>query len=188
MDLKTQLNEALADAVSELFTSILSLVPAVEELTGSQDDNSSKEIASIVGFAGVLEGSITLLFSKAMACKIVSKMLGMELNEMSQDVRDGVGEVANILVGGLKSRVAPMGYQFEISIPSVIEAANPLNIVQLKETELIKLKVGCPEVAFLVDLSYMVKKTELGAKIEPKPEDKAKVKNAEDVLKNIMKQ
>ena len=53
MELKTQLSEALTDAISELSTTIFSLVPIVEDYEEGKSQIEKKEVISLIGMASV---------------------------------------------------------------------------------------------------------------------------------------
>ncbi len=170
MDIKEKIVEAITDAVSETFSSVLSLVPIVSEEKDAAEYGS--EIIATIAFVGKLEGSIALIFSKKSACAAISKMLGAEFSEVSQDVLDGCGELANILAGGIKNRMYSSGYSYDISIPTVIEGSDPLKVAKLGDVERVELYVNCQELCFSIVFYYLVRaKSEHSAHPGQKPAD-----------------
>ena len=156
MELKESLVKELNDALVEICSSVISVVPIVSEKEFQHGAVDSKVLVASIGMAGKLEGSLVLIFNNIVACKVVSKMLSMELADLCQDVMDGIGEVANILAGGLKTRMSPIGYAFDISIPTVIQGTEPLNVVRLGKTDVIALHVEFEEYSFDTILSYSI--------------------------------
>lgn len=77
-------------------------------------------ISSVVGFTGRLSGMLSLHFSSGMACKMASALLGMPVTQADENVRDAVGELSNMLAGGLKKQLSDTDNMFKISIPTVI--------------------------------------------------------------------
>ena len=47
-------------------------------------------------------------------------MLGMEIDAASDDMKDAVGEMLNIIVGAAKTKYSPGNDTFKISIPTTI--------------------------------------------------------------------
>lgn len=102
---------------------------------GAPDPTHPDGMICSIGFTGTLEGAISISLSNQGACKIVSKMLAMEITEVSSDVTDGVGEVLNIIAGGVKKRLAAAGHDFEISVPTVIKGQDLHLAVSEDKTE-----------------------------------------------------
>lgn len=79
-------------------------------------------IVAMVGIAGAVSGNVCIRISNALSCRLASTLLMMECAEVDADVLDAVAELANMVVGGLKTdledRFGPMG----LSLPTVISA------------------------------------------------------------------
>ncbi len=84
------------------------------------DVTSCMDITGILGFSGGRRGSVLLTFKEETALKAVGGMLGMEFKEIDYYVRDGVGELVNMIAGGAKAKLQPKGLDFELSIPNTI--------------------------------------------------------------------
>ncbi len=84
------------------------------------DITNCMDITGILGFSGDRKGSLLLAFTEEIALATVGGMLGMEFSEMDSDVRDGVGELVNMIAGGAKTRLQLKGIDFELSIPNTI--------------------------------------------------------------------
>ncbi len=79
------------------------------------------DYTGIIGFSGAATGALGVHFPKSMAAAIASAMLGTPIEETSQEVRDTVGELTNMIAGGLRNELSQFGIEFEISIPTVVE-------------------------------------------------------------------
>ena len=82
------------------------------------------DITGVLGFSGGKQGSILVTFPERMALSAVGGMLGMEFTEVDGDVRDGVGEIVNMIAGSAKTRLQNRGINFELSIPNTVVGAN----------------------------------------------------------------
>jgi chemotaxis protein CheX len=51
-------------------------------------------------------------------------MGGEEVSEITDEVKDAVGEIANMIAGGAKSALAQKGFTFRIAIPSIVVGKN----------------------------------------------------------------
>ena len=63
-----------------------------------------REVTAIIGFTGELIGSMLISMSEESAKKSISQFMGFEINEINDDVLDGVEEIVNIISGVAASR------------------------------------------------------------------------------------
>ena len=78
-------------------------------------------ISGIIGLSGKAVGTVVLSLSEGVALKAAAALLMMEVTEINDDVIDAVGELANMVAGGAKSKLDE--YELSISLPSVITGA-----------------------------------------------------------------
>ncbi|NOZ84558.1 MAG: hypothetical protein GXP60_07135 [Epsilonproteobacteria bacterium] len=79
------------------------------------------EISGIMGLTGDAAGSIAISFSYDLAKKVISVILDMEVAELEEnDVKDGIGEILNMIAGQTKAILADTKYRFKLSIPAVV--------------------------------------------------------------------
>jgi chemotaxis protein CheX len=83
------------------------------------------DLTVMVGLSGQLRGVLSLHCTAESACLWVSRMLGVEHAEFSQHVRDGIGEIANMMVGSFKRKLPPgVDDNCMISTPTVISGSD----------------------------------------------------------------
>lgn len=115
-------SEYLVSSVKECFSVTLGV-----ELSESDDlkqPNPENCLICSIGFTGKLEGSVAVIIVDKVACLIVGKMLGMEFSVIDADVKDGFGEMGNMIAGGLKNRLSQSGETCNISVPTTIIGKN----------------------------------------------------------------
>jgi len=79
------------------------------------------EISGIMGLTGDAAGSIAISFSYDLAKKVISIILDMDVAELEEnDVKDGIGEILNMIAGQTKAILADTKYRFKLSIPAVV--------------------------------------------------------------------
>lgn len=83
-----------------------------------KDPETLSEVSGLIGLAGETAGAVVLSFSRDTAIKLVSKMVGQEINVFGPEVADGVGELINIIAGNAKKDLTE--FRIEISLPGVI--------------------------------------------------------------------
>lgn len=163
MPLKEDLDKALVDSVKDAFTTMLSVALTDRP---QPDVPSTAELICTIGLAGKMEGSVTVSLPNASACAIVSKMLGTEMTEVSQDVCDGMGELANVIAGGIKMRTVALNCPFEVSIPTVVQGQQMrLNIAD--DLERVIRHFECDGITF--DVEFIFKLASSVASAGPKP-------------------
>lgn len=77
-------------------------------------------ITGMVGFAGIYSGVISIHCPVDLALKVTSNMLGIDCDEVNDDLNDAIGEIANMLGGSVKQVLSKGGLDVKLSIPTVI--------------------------------------------------------------------
>ena len=79
------------------------------------------DITGIIGCHGDTSGFITINMSGFIARQLVGGFLGDQFEEMCPQVVDGIGELANLVAGGIKKGMVSTEWGFgNVTIPSVI--------------------------------------------------------------------
>ncbi len=98
-----------------------SLKSELNEIRDGVTKDRDVYLSAIIGLIGEVQGTITLSFKKDLALKIASAMLMEEKTEVDYDVRDAIGEVANLVVGQARNKIVESGYESKITPPTIIE-------------------------------------------------------------------
>ena len=77
-------------------------------------------ITSMIGLGGGLKGLLAVHCPSSVAKKITSGFLGMDVEEIDDDVKDAIGEIANMVAGNLKISFAAIDVNIELAIPTSI--------------------------------------------------------------------
>lgn len=127
----------LDDSVKEVFQLMLD-VNCRREAEGASIVASSEleSVTAVVGFGGLLSGACLFRCGARVAMKIAAHMTRMEFLEMDDTVKDGIGEICNMLAGAWKSRVPGLAANCGLSIPAVITGCNYKLHVQAPEFRL----------------------------------------------------
>ena len=78
------------------------------------------DVSGVIGMTGETRGTISISFSEASILPIVSNMLGEEMKEMNEEIKDAVGEVTNMISGQARKRLDEQGRSLSAAIPTVI--------------------------------------------------------------------
>jgi chemotaxis protein CheX len=110
----------IIEATKEVFSTMM--VMEVEDQYPMQEpvNEFHCSITGMVGLAGSYTGILSIHCPQHLALKITSNMLGMEVEEVGEDVNDALGEIANMLGGHVKQVLSKGGSDLNLSIPTVI--------------------------------------------------------------------
>ncbi|GAG51499.1 unnamed protein product, partial [marine sediment metagenome] len=90
-----------------------------EEKKGSA--GSAYGLSGTVGLSGSATGGVVLSLPEDAACKIVSRLLCEQVDEVTPDVIDGVGELVNIIPARAKRTLARHGLpDLRCALPDVV--------------------------------------------------------------------
>ena len=95
-----------------------------------------ESVTAVVGFGGLLSGACVFRSGGTAAKKIAAHMTGMEFGEMDDTVKDGIGEICNMLAGAWKGKVPDLAANCGLSIPAVITGRDYNLHVQAPEFKL----------------------------------------------------
>src|SRR3569833_1235630 len=77
-------------------------------------------VTAVVGFGGILSGACILTCDDRAARLIAEKMTGMSFDAVDDVVKDGIGEICNMIAGGWKSKVPVLAANCGLALPAVI--------------------------------------------------------------------
>jgi CheY-specific phosphatase CheX len=110
----------ITNAVRDVFDTMLSMDVETVDVSTPPNYNGNRIVGSI-GFAGLVMGHLSLHIEEAFARRMTAAMLDMEVDEIdgNEEIHDVIGEMCNMICGGLKSRLCDEGLTCELSIPSI---------------------------------------------------------------------
>lgn len=97
---------------------------------------TDESVTSVVGFGGLLSGACVFRSSGPAAMKIAAAMTGMEFADIDDTVKDGIGEICNMLAGAWKGKVPELSANCGLSVPAVITGRDYNLHVQAPEFKL----------------------------------------------------
>ncbi len=117
-------NEILLDSAKEVFETMVFM-----DIEQSPDPVLRVEDEAILGsitFKGDLNGCLSICCNETCARMIGINMLGIEVNDpiSRADIFDAIGEVSNMVMGSLKTRIQKEMDNISVSIPTVINGRN----------------------------------------------------------------
>jgi chemotaxis protein CheX len=118
-------SERVCRAANEVFATMLAMeIVAGQPFIETEASPSSEGVVALIGLAGEWVGTASLSCSAPFACRIASQMLMINAESVDSEVLDAVAEVANMVIGNVKTELeqdlGPMG----MSIPTIIFGKN----------------------------------------------------------------
>jgi len=134
-DMIEDLDELVTSAVTDLFSTMLGMRMVLAPLE-PEVMNGEPHVAGAVGFIGRLTGVVYIYTTASFARHITGVLLGLTDAEVEGDemINDAMGEMANMLVGQMKSRLSDRGMPCVLTIPSVVRGSQ-LSIEAITSTE-----------------------------------------------------
>jgi chemotaxis protein CheX len=113
-----ELELGLERAVKEITTTMFNCESIIVPI--DQVDVIPPGLSAVVGFSGKISGFVAIHLSPTSACSLASSLLGMGFEEMDEIVADAMGEMVNMIAGGLKKYASRNEDLFKISVPSIV--------------------------------------------------------------------
>jgi chemotaxis protein CheX len=120
-------SEALLSGMAEVFETMMFM--SVEECNEMYEAIDGEALLSSITFKGSVEGCLGVSCNLNCAQTIARNMLGSEAGETvpEEEVVDAMGEVANMVLGAVKARLAESVGDIQVSIPTVVSGKQLIN-------------------------------------------------------------
>jgi chemotaxis protein CheX len=143
---------AFVSSVQNVTSTMLDLSVEVGKPRMHDSASPGNDVSAIIGLSGDCVGSVAICFSTQTAAAMVGRFVGMEIDPESPDFTDGVGELANMIIGGAKSKFSG-DQNISISCPSVILGSGH-RVFQQKDMPVIEIPVqsDCGPIMIIVSM------------------------------------
>jgi chemotaxis protein CheX len=139
-------------AVSVLSTMAM-ITPTVGKPFVKKNNLAQGDVTGLVGMTGQKKGSVSLSFSKACAVAIVKNMLGDDIQDIINDVKDAVGEITNMISGQARAGLAEQGLVLQGSTPTVIMGDNH-TISHIAKTPIMAIPFSTDKGEFTIEFCF----------------------------------
>jgi chemotaxis protein CheX len=85
-----------------------------------KDHVAQGDVTGIIGLTGEATGSLSVTFNFSLIQQIMKNMLGEEVSEVTNDVRDAVGEITNMISGDARRLLQQEGLSLTAAIPTIV--------------------------------------------------------------------
>lgn len=115
---------AITSATTEVFSMMLGIDVAAGEPFLDDSAGTESGVLALLGLAGSWVGTGSISCSASLACRIASLMLMSEYAAINDDVLDAMAEVANMVIGNVKTKLEETLGTMNLSTPTVIYGRN----------------------------------------------------------------
>ncbi|MBM3737265.1 MAG: chemotaxis protein CheX [Acidobacteria bacterium] len=122
---REQIAETMIAATNDVFAMMLGVDVAVGAPGyDHRGSGPNRGVVALVGLAGTWAGTGTINCTPEQACWLASQMLGQEFPAVNEDVLDAVGEIANMVIGNIKTSLEEALGPIGLSVPTVVYGRN----------------------------------------------------------------
>lgn len=124
------LKQAIFESVHDVFTSFLARKETGDHYTALSLQESklyilpAVEVTAIIGYQGAIRGSLHLAAPMPVALAMASALCGEPLQTFSAVSRDGYGEIANMIAGGVSTRLSATNRDIYLVPPTLVYGNN----------------------------------------------------------------
>jgi chemotaxis protein CheX len=115
---------AITSATTEVFSMMLGIDVTAGEPFMDDSAGTDSGVLALLGLAGAWVGTGSISCSAALACRIASQMLMAECASINDEVLDAIAEVANMVIGNVKTKLEETLGTMNLSTPTVIYGRN----------------------------------------------------------------
>jgi len=147
------LQKNITDATTEIFETMIMMEITPGDPLKELVTTFHHTVSGMVGLAGTFKGLLAIHTPNDVAKAITSNFLGLDVEDIDDDVKDAIGELANMLAGNIKQAIDTTGKDVTLSIPSAVHGEEyTLNC--LANAEWMIMPFTTPSGEFLVELQF----------------------------------
>lgn len=149
------IGQDIIDATTDVFSTMLMMDLVAGDPVEGTGGEVGANITSMLGLGGDIRGMLAVHCPAAVAMAITGGFLGMDVDELNEDVKDAIGEVANMVAGNLKVAFTGEGLKVELAIPTSI-VGESYRVGGMVGARRVAVPFDMEHGRFLVELKYVV--------------------------------
>ena len=125
------IHKSIVRAVQNVCSTMLKQNAGFVEKTTEPDRDRfkvQKHVFGCVGFLGKIDGMVYLCISDDFAINAASRILGISTSEVRAEgdavIKDVIGEITNMTVGGFKNALCDQGFTCKLTLPTIVRGEN----------------------------------------------------------------
>lgn len=153
MPVELDLENEISLGTKDVFSTMLML--DLEDLPAKSGIKIESNVSSMIGLGGGLRGMLAVHCPESVAREITGTLLGMEIEDLGDDVKDAIGELANMIAGNLKISFVGAGVDVELAIPTSV-IGESFRICGLSGATRVVVEFAMSAGSFWVELLYVL--------------------------------
>lgn len=149
------IGQDIIGATTDVFSTMLMMDLEVGDPVDGEGSEVVANISSMLGLGGDIRGMLAVHCPAAVAKAITGGFLGMEVEELDEDVKDAIGEIANMVAGNLKVAFAGYDMKVELAIPTSV-VGESFRVGGMHGARRVAVPFGMEGGRFLVELKYII--------------------------------
>lgn len=145
----------IVSGVKEVFSTMLMKDVENDEPIVGEKTSKDSNLTSMIGLGGDMRGVLAIHCPTQVATAITGGFLGMEIEEIDEDVKDAVGEIANMVAGNLKISFEKIGVNVKLAIPTAI-VGESFQVRGIADAERVVVPVYMDGMKFWVELMHVL--------------------------------
>ena len=118
-----------------------------------KDQVASGDVSGVIGLIGKVKGTVSVSFTEKSILAIVSNMLGEEMKELNEEIKDAVGEITNMISGQARQELEDLGRSLQAAIPTVIMGKDH-TITHVTSYPVIAVPFNTPNGQFTIEVCF----------------------------------
>ncbi|SHI98642.1 chemotaxis protein CheX [Malonomonas rubra DSM 5091] len=143
----------LIESTEEVFNTMIFMEVSTEGCMSEGKESIFSHFSAMIGLSGDLMAMISIHCDAYIAMDIAGAMLCTEFDDVDDDVKDAMGEVANMLAGGMKSRLLDDNIDTTLAIPTTVMGKG-YSISSPKRGNRVVVPFDLTQGRFFVDMKY----------------------------------
>ncbi|MDO9043202.1 MAG: chemotaxis protein CheX [Desulfocapsaceae bacterium] len=149
------IGQDIIGATTDVFSTMLMMDLVVGDPVDGAGGEVESNITAMLGLGGDIRGMLAVHCPAAVAMAITGGFLGVDVDELNEDVKDAIGEIANMIAGNLKTAFAGYDLKIELAIPTSI-IGKSYRVGGMVGARRVAVPFTMEQGAFLVELKYIV--------------------------------
>lgn len=148
------LGEEIITGTKEVFSSMLMTELESGPVVFDKKCEIQSNLTSMIGLGGDIRGVLAIHTPAAVAKEITSGFLGIDVSDLDDDVKDAIGEIANMVAGNLKVSFSNSEKKIELALPTSI-VGESFTVSGMADASRVVVPLSMTGITFWVELIYV---------------------------------
>lgn len=147
--------DEIITGTKDVFSMMLMVDLESEAIVENKRCEIQSNLTSMIGLGGGIRGLLAIHCPASVAKSITGAFLGMDVDDLDDDVKDAIGEIANMVAGNLKVSYTKTDINIELAIPTSI-VGESFYVSGIADANRLTVPFKMADDTFWVELMYVV--------------------------------